>query len=310
MSSSESSSASSQQPQQQQQRVRKPPFADWPTIKILTPPQGRFSPKIDEWCFTFCSQSVTGRIHNKEPECRSVCIRKVFPHEVRNVLSFKRHSNVSVDGKAKYPLPAEGQSTNLPRLLGGTSKDDSDDNPKASGAPPTKYWDEGWYLWTGKGRWASMQKTEKMMFDLGRQQQLEATRESRREIWQDYEDRLKQNSGESSERLQPAGQWWGPIIPPKTMSDAGSPSLLVPLPPEFPSLTEKISKLLAPTHHALGILQESITSGEQKEFALRVWEKAQTEEPFVLASRSLSRAWETWTKRDVPEEDDEKKGST
>jgi hypothetical protein len=41
MSSSEQSSASSQQ-QQQQQRVRKPPFADWPTIKILTPPQGKF----------------------------------------------------------------------------------------------------------------------------------------------------------------------------------------------------------------------------------------------------------------------------
>ena len=26
--------------QQQQQGARKPPFADWPTIKILTPPQG------------------------------------------------------------------------------------------------------------------------------------------------------------------------------------------------------------------------------------------------------------------------------
>jgi len=26
--------------QQQQKQVRKPPFADWPTIKILIPPQG------------------------------------------------------------------------------------------------------------------------------------------------------------------------------------------------------------------------------------------------------------------------------
>ena len=51
-------------------------------------------------------------------------------------------------------------------------------------------------------------------------------------------------------------------------------------------------------------------SGEQKEFAIRVWEKAKSEEPFVLAKRTLSHAYEQWKKRDESEGDDEKKGST
>ena len=42
MSNSEQQSSASSHQQQQQQRMRKPPFADWPTIKILTPPQGKF----------------------------------------------------------------------------------------------------------------------------------------------------------------------------------------------------------------------------------------------------------------------------
>ncbi|KAF8967927.1 hypothetical protein BDZ97DRAFT_1916500 [Flammula alnicola] len=309
MSSTEQTPAPSPQ-QQQQPRVRKPPFADWPTIKILTPPQGRFSPKVDEWCFTYCSQTVSGRIHSKEPECHSVCLRKVFPHEVRNILSFKRHQSVGPDGKAKYPLPAEGQSANLPRMLGGLPKDDSEDRPKAPSATPTKFWDEGWYLWTGKGQWAFLQKTEKMMFDLQNQQQLDMVRESRKEVWHDYQEQLKQNAGEQGERVPPIGaQWWGPIVPPKS-PDTSSLSLLVPLPPDFPPVWDRINKLLAPSFQVLGILHESITSGEQKQFAKRVWEKAKTEEPFVLAQRTCSRAYEQWKKRDVAEEDDGKKGST
>jgi len=233
MSSSEQSSASSQQ-QQQQQRVRKPPFADWPTIKILTPPQGkfilgwrlllvnmwqrtgRFSPKCDEWCFTYCTQSVSGRIHGRDPNCRSLCVRKVFPHEVRNILSFKRHDVVGPDGKAKYPLPAEGQSANLPRILGGTSKDESEDRPTAQ----TKYWDEGWYLWTGKGRWASQWKTDQMLVDLSKQQMLDKIREDRREIWQDYQEQLRQSvdhQGDISLPSQPP--WWVSLVPPKASED-------------------------------------------------------------------------------------------
>jgi len=74
-------------------------------------------------------------------------------------------------------------------------------------------------------------------------------------------------------------------------------------------MQEKFKKLLAPSYQVLTILHDSITSGEQKEFAWRVWEKANSEEPFVLAKRTISHAYEQWKKRDESE-DDEKKGST
>lgn len=67
---------------------------------------------------------------------------------------------------------------------------------------------------------------------------------------------------------------------------------------------------MTPTYRVLSILHESITSGEQKQFVQRVWEKAGTEEPFILAERTLNRAYEQWKKRDLTEEDDETKGST
>jgi len=149
-----------------------------------------------------------------------VCLRKVFPHEVRNIIAFKKHSSVGPDGKAKYPLPAEGQAENLPRLLGGSVKDlDSEDHPSKPTPTPTRHWDEGWYLWTGKGRWAALEKTEKMMLDFQQQQQLEQARQSRKEIWHDYQEQLKQSVGDhpgAKPKHPPA--WWGPLVPPKSIS--------------------------------------------------------------------------------------------
>lgn len=239
---SSSSEPNSAPQQQQQHRMRKPPFADWPTIKILTPPQGkwsvtciydlihkrslvgRFSPKYDEWCFTYCSQTVSGRIHGREPNCRSLCIRKVFPHEIKNILSFKRHEAVGVDGKAKYPLPSEGQSDNLPRLLGGTPKEDSHQNAPSTS---TRYWDEGWYLWTGNGRWVGQQKTEQMMLDLAKQQVLDNIRTDRKELWQEYQ-KQNINTQNGDEQPLPGAQWWGPLVPPKTFEDAGYVDSTIP----------------------------------------------------------------------------------
>ena len=138
-----------------------------------------------------------------------MCIRKVFPHEVQNILSFKTHESVGPDGKAKYPLPTEGQPINLPRLLGGISNTDSEDHPSQSAAT-TKYWDEGWYLWTGQSRWAAHQKTDMMMLDFQKQKQAELKLEQRKEVWHDYQEHLK--NGVSGVADQ---QWWGPIVPPK-----------------------------------------------------------------------------------------------
>jgi hypothetical protein len=59
----------------------------------------------------------------------------------------------------------------------------------------------------------------------------------------------------------------------------------------------------------MGILRDSVASGEQKEFAQRIWEKAWTDEPLLLATRSFRSAYERWKERDTADEDDDKKGS-
>lgn len=105
---------------------------------------------------------------------------------------------------------------------------------------------------------------------------------------------------------------WTPqfhIFLPANTNICSSPSLLIPLPPDFPSIWEKMDKLLAPSYRALSILRESVTSGEQKAFALKVFQKAKSEEPFILAKRTISHAYEQWKKRDESEGDDEEKGS-
>lgn len=112
------------------------------------------------------------------------------------------------DGKAKYPLPAEGQTANLPRILGGPTNDDDELPPK----PPSKFWDEGWYLWSGQGRWAVIQKTEHMKYNLQTQQQLDEVRHGMKELWHAHQEELKKHSGDPN--VPPEARWWGPLMPP------------------------------------------------------------------------------------------------
>jgi len=306
-------SAAQAQPtsQQQQARARKPPFADWPTIKILTPPQGQFSLKTDEWCVTYCSQTVTGRIHGKEPYCRSLCVRKVFQHEVRDIIAFKKHKKLDSSGKAVYPLPEEGQVANLPRMLGGKPPENPDDPDYKPRPPePPKTWDEGLYLWSGKGRLAAHDKIDSMSLDFERQQRLAVARQKRKEVWQDYQDSLRQHDLGGGPVSNENVRSWVPNVPPRPFPGISSESLLVSLPPDFPSFWERIDKLLAPSFRVLGILRDSVKSGEQREFAQRVWDKAWTDEPFVLASRTFSGAYERWKEKDsAADEEDDKKNS-
>ena len=53
---------------------------------------------------------------------------------------------MNTEGQAKYPLPVERQSANLPHYLGGNAVDGVEGRPKVMPGE-TKYWDEGWYLW-------------------------------------------------------------------------------------------------------------------------------------------------------------------
>lgn len=164
-----------------------------------------------------------------------------------------------------------------------------------------------------------------MQLDLQKQQKYSELRQEQRELWQDYQESLRQgvDSNVLGSRMPPSVvvpstadiQQYARfcfIPPPLILTECftSAKSLLIHLPPDLPPLWERINKLLAPSYRALSILRESVTSGEQRDFALRVWEKAQTDEPFELARRTFSRTYERWKNKDAADEDDGKKGST
>ncbi|KAF8908002.1 hypothetical protein CPB85DRAFT_1223074 [Mucidula mucida] len=299
-SSSSSSPSTSSAQQTPAPGVRQPAFANWWTIKILTPPSGEHSPKTDEWCITYCTQTVRGRITSQQPGCRSLCVRRVFAHEVRNILAFRRHQDTDDDGKAKYPLPAEGQPVNVPRFLGGKPPDPDADHPVP--IPPKKYWDEGWYLWTTKSTHASVEKLATMNFDLQRQARRESYKEKRRATWQEYEQFLENNQTDSPE----GSKWWGAIVPPRPFPDTHADSLLVSLPPHFP-LWDRFDKVLKPTWNVLGIFRESLSTGTMQRFADKAWTNAQTKEPWRIAEHAVHTAHETLFKGGKPRDGDKDK---
>ncbi len=216
---------------------------------VLTIYPGEHSPKTDEWCITYCTQTVRGRITSQQPGCRSLCVRRVFAHEVRNILAFRRHQDTDDDGKAKYPLPAEGQPVNVPRFLGGKPPDPDADHPVP--IPPKKYWDEGWYLWTTKSTHASVEKLATMNFDLQRQARRESYKEKRRATWQEYEQFLENNQTDSPE----GSKWWGAIVPPRPFPDTQyAPSLLVTFNISYKPQCRLPSCFVTPTFSLMGPL--------------------------------------------------------
>ncbi|KAJ7076853.1 hypothetical protein B0H15DRAFT_862960 [Mycena belliarum] len=270
-------------------------FAGLPTLKIIEPPKGSFSTQNDQWCLTYCSQNVSGRIHGKIPSCRSVCLRKVFSHEVRNILQFKSHKDVGADGKARYPLPQEGQPIHLPRYLGGRPTDDPEHGRKSPA--DIKYWDEGWYVWKTNTCLGVYRSISLMPKTLEGQVKADLHVKAQRQQWKEYQEFVR--SGQP-----PENKWLGPVIPPNLGPDPAPESLLVHLPLESGPLLEPLYHLLAPAGHSLQLFHDNIREGNYQKFARRVWGKAWTAEPYTLASRACGFGYEQWKNKD---DDDKEK---
>lgn len=101
----------------------------------------------------------------------------MFSHEVRNVLGFDRHRRAQADGSAKYPLPKEGQP----------SPPEPEDSLKKLLPEDTKYWEEGWYLWYTKGKWAGIEKIDLMHRNLGEQEWWYQHLDKRRKEWDNWQ---------------------------------------------------------------------------------------------------------------------------
>lgn len=191
-----------------------PGFVEWNTFnKDITAPEryvclnsqgtlifddatGIHSTNTDERCITYCSQTVAGRHFRRDPWCRSICIRKVFSHEVRNIISIKTHSNTTPDGRTKYPLPAEGQ-----RPLPWWSGDGAEGDEKSS--HQKKMWEEGLYVWVSKSRFGINEKLDLMTMNLEKQAKWEMVKEKRKKEWETEEEKAKRHGRSSTSTPNP-----------------------------------------------------------------------------------------------------------
>ncbi|KAG1794094.1 uncharacterized protein HD556DRAFT_1370855 [Suillus plorans] len=270
-----------------------------PSISVTRHPSGKFSPQTDERCFSYCSQTTRGRTEGREPTCRSVCFRRVFAHEVRTAIA---HDDALKEKAAQkeygYPLPPEGQP-NVDNL----STPKSDD---------IRYWEEGWYLWTSRSRWATQERLDLMMWDLDHQDHWQRHKDEVQKQWDDYWAEHQRQSGEQfhstptdGDNIQLEGTPYpvdGQLFPKQEARHPWQESTLVKLPPPLTPLLEPIHDLLSPSFKVLTTLQRSFESGAHAELAVRMWEKARTPDPFVLASTVCRKMWEKW-KEGPPDSD-------
>lgn len=73
---------------------------------------------------------------------------------------------------------------------------------------------------------------------------------------------------------------------------------MLSIPPPLPPIDEYIRNALAPANKVLNLTRDSLTSGQQVKFVGRLWEKAGTDQPFVLARNVFQRAWKVWVSED------------
>ncbi|KAH7883178.1 hypothetical protein F5I97DRAFT_1815096, partial [Phlebopus sp. FC_14] len=242
--------------------------------------------KVDERCFFYCSQTSRGRSEGQLPMCRSICLRKVFPHELMTPTPNNGNDKAKIEGHAGLPLPPEGQPPKRGYFSGVLEE------PKE-----TRYWREGWYLWTSRSPWSACDKIDSMQKNLPTQALRRQTREKEEErIYNEWAKRPpgpKPSVDEVSQHLR------------TELDGSFSSQIGVNFPPIFhwyvsslialpPPLLARIEKLLNPTFKVMETVRESFESGAQQELAMRMWEKARSPDPFILARNVCRKVWEKW----------------
>jgi hypothetical protein len=286
-------------------------------LVVLTdvlPFEGRLSKAPDERCLTYCTQNISGRIEKRPPLCRTICVRRVFAHEVRNVLGFNRHRNARADGVARYPLPLEGQfREEVPDENISISGRREAQKRKVDGAD-LQYWEEGWYIWSTRSKWKTLEHIDLMMFDIPTQAQWMEIQNAKRKEW---EERQKATAaGKEQSTAAPAQSapfpdetcvlfsisMYEAVTKPIFFVQSAAADLFRLESPHLP-LERTIGNYLAPTNRLMELLRGSFEDGTQRKFAKRVWETAWTKEPYRLVKTVCSKMWETWN-AGPPDEND------
>jgi len=235
--------------------------------------------KMDEMCLTYSFQSARGRSQNHEPNTYSICLRKVYPHEVTDYLLGKGWRTQQTNN---IPLPPEGQP------LQEHYVDESEASTKPD-EDETRYWEQGWYLWTTSSNKNAVEKLLLMSQNLKFQDRY-------------LQDKLHKDKDEQNEQMW-IEQAHGRIrveldgtlssIPPSDyLHYHWQSSSLTQIPSSLRPLFDPMRRLLAPTAKVLDIFRRSYESGSQREFARRVLEKGRSPDPFILGRRLCKKAWE------------------
>jgi len=200
----------------------------------------------------------------------------------------------------KYKLPVEGQPTRCrdggPSSLQDVSNVDADeDSPSPSrhgqtssndnDADKARYWEPGWYLWSTTSRWAAQEQMDMMSRDLKWQSD-----------WQKYKDNVnddyRRRQGKGEEELEDEGRErvQGPRIR-QSFPDLTENTWLVAVPPPHLILGNAIGNYMAPTSKLMALVQGTFDDGRQRELYTRMWEKAQTGEPWTVAQSAVRKVW-------------------
>ncbi|EPQ55041.1 hypothetical protein GLOTRDRAFT_41709 [Gloeophyllum trabeum ATCC 11539] len=289
------------------QAVPRSLFSMLPNIYVLRPPQGKHSRKTDERCFIYCAQSVVGRVNRQTPRCRSLCLRKVFVHEVYKAVAVReaegRREVIPV--KAQIPLPQEGQD---PAAFFWPVGDDDDEGAGAGTGKgrEARCWDAGWYLWYSRNPWAARERINVMAMPLPVQATWEAHKKGAN---------VKRAKGAGAGALGQDEARWSHVGPGMTRGGPLFPDLVgetVLFPVELPSfepMQRMLTNVLAPAGRTLALVADTAKSGAFLQFSARWWEKATGPEPWTLARNSIEKAREvlkSWA--DEGDEDDKRKG--
>jgi len=251
-------------------------FVHSPLISLSRPPPGKAPDKMDEMCLTYSLQTARGRSQNDDPKTYSICLRKVYPHEVTDYLLGKGWRTQQTNN---IPLPPEGQPVQERYL----------DEPETSTKPDedeTRYWEQGWYLWTTSSNKNAVEKLLLMSRSLKFQDRY-------------LQDKFHREKDEQNEQEQLHGRirveldgTLSSIPPPDYMHYHWQSSSLTQIPSSLRPLFDPMRRLLAPSAKVLDIFRRSFESGSQREFARRVWEKGRSPDPFILGRRLCKKAWE------------------
>ncbi|KAG8221325.1 hypothetical protein J3R82DRAFT_1493 [Butyriboletus roseoflavus] len=220
-----------------------------------------------------------GRSQNQEPKTYSICLRKVYPHEVTDYLLGKGWRTQQTNN---IPLPPEGQPVQERYI------DESEPSTK-SDEDETRYWEQGWYLWTTSSNKNAVEKLLLMSQSLKSQDHYLQDKFHRAKNEQNEQMWIRQLHGQIRVELDGT---LSSIPPSDYLQYHWQNSSLTQIPTSLRPVFDPMRRLLAPTAKVLDILRRSFESGSQREFARRMLEKGRSPEPFILGRRLCKKAWE------------------